>query len=913
MPHFQDGYNRRATLPLAIGSRLGHYEIVSPLGAGGMGEVYRARDTKLDRDVALKILPESFATDPDRLMRFTREAKTLASLNHPNIAAIYGIEDRALVMELVEGQDLSATIPSGAGLPLTDALAIAKQIADALEAAHEAGIIHRDLKPANIKVRADGTVKVLDFGLAKAMDPGVAEGTPYVPSSAATMTSPAMTAMGLILGTAAYMSPEQARGKPVDKRADIWSFGVVLHEMLTGSLLFQGETVSDVLAAVLRADIDLAQLPAAVPPGIRHLLSRCLEKDPRRRLRDIGEARIWLDLPIAVTGAGGHTPGIAQEAARASAPGRMTRVWPVLAIASTVAAVGLAAWSVRAAPAQLPIIRASIQLPPGTEYAIEASNPPNVAVSPDGTTIAFAATELGAAPTETTLYLRRLQDVAATPVPDSAGARVPFFSYDGRSVGFIAKGTLKRASLTGGAPSVIATGIANVWGTAWLPDNTIVFANPLPTGEMLFSVSDTGGKPELLSRVERLDRDNSFPRALDAEHLLVTMWTGGLYTDGNIFKYSRKTRAVTTQLVEGGSQGHLVGGTHLVYARGAELLAQPYPGGTGQSGAVKMLDGVLTDSAYATSQFDVSSAGALVYAPAPLTASAAAIVWVSTDGATDVVFEDSRIETPRASADGRHIVFVSTDAKREKELWTFDLTAGRRSPLTSTGGEEYAPTISTDGSQVFFSAWRDKPGLYLTSVRGVLESLVAIPQNRAVRSWSLSAGNRWLAVTDDVPGGAVNRSGADIGVIDLTSKTLEPQWLTATPFREDHPAFSPDVTLLAYTSTQLGEPDIWVMPFPADPARPAMPVSRVGGSNPFWSSNGQTLYYLNGPSVMASSVTRGPSVMFSEPRIVFTQSNLAVIGVAPDGRFLAVRRTHEPVTRLEMVLNWVRELKDKVR
>jgi predicted Ser/Thr protein kinase len=899
-------------MSLTPGTRLGHYEIVSPLGAGGMGEVYRARDTQLDRHVALKILPESFASDPDRLMRFTREAKTLASLNHPNIAAIYGIEERALVMELVEGQDLSEMIGDHQ-LSLSDALPIAKQIADALEAAHEAGIIHRDLKPANIKVRADGTVKVLDFGLAKAMDTadGATEATPYGKSNSPTMTSPAMTAMGLILGTAAYMSPEQARGKPVDKRADIWAFGVVLYEMLSGNLLFQGETVSDVLAAVLRADIDLTTLPPSVPPGIRHLLSRCLEKDPRKRLRDIGEARIWLDSPLAA--AGGDTTG-ARQTDRAPEPARrMSRLWPWLAITSTIAAVVLAAWRPRETLTPLPLIRASIQLPPGTEYAIEGANPPNVAISPDGSTIAFAATKLGAPPTETMLYLRRLTDAAATPVPDSAGARVPFFSYDSRSVGFVAKGVLKRASLTGGAPAVITSGISNVWGSVWLPDNTIVYANPLPTGEMLFSVSDKGGTPELLSRVERLDRDNSFPNALDADNLLVTMWTGGLYTDGNIFKYSRKTKAITTQLVEGGGQGHLVGGSHLVYARGPELLAQPYPGGAGQSGAVKMLEGMLTDAAYAASQFDVSGGGALVYAPAPLTPPEAAIVWVSAAGAHDVLFDDPRIETPRLSADGKHIVFVSTDATREKELWTYDVTERRKSRLTKTGGEEYAPTVSTDGSQVFFSAWRDKAGLYRTSVRGQLESLVALPQNRAVRSWSLSADNRWLAVTDDTPGGAANRSGADIGVVDLMAKTLEPKWLTATPFREDQPAFSPDVTLLAYASSQLGDADIWVMPFPADPARPAIPVSRVGGSNPFWSTNGQTLYYLNGHSVMASTVTRGKSVAFSEPRVVFTQPNLNVIGVASDGRFLGVRRTHEPVTRLELVLNWLTELKDKVR
>src|SRR5687767_4404529 len=313
-------------MPLTAGTRLAHYEIVAPLGAGGMGEVYRARDTQLDRDVALKILPESFAGDPDRLMRFTREAKTLAALNHPNIAAIYGIEDRALVMELVEGQELSEVIgdhghsaPAArlerdaeraeaermgvgphsqlrkAGMALSDALAIAKQIADALEAAHEAGIIHRDLKPANIKVRADGTVKVLDFGLAKAMESGASGSTSAVHSGAATMTSPAMTAMGLILGTAAYMSPEQARGKPVDKRADIWAFGVVLYEVLTGKRAFAGESVTEVAGAVIHTEPDWNALPAATSGALRMIVRRCLQKDPKQRFRDMGDVRLALD------------------------------------------------------------------------------------------------------------------------------------------------------------------------------------------------------------------------------------------------------------------------------------------------------------------------------------------------------------------------------------------------------------------------------------------------------------------------------------------------------------------------------------------------------------------------------------------------------------------------------------------
>src|SRR5688572_8884400 len=897
-----------------------------------MGEVYRARDTQLDRDVALKILPESFASDPDRLMRFTREAKTLASLNHPNIAAIYGIAEspstgsghsgstRALVMELVEGQDLSELIGAANRLrqgfggqeatpyvPLSDALPIAKQIADALEAAHEAGIIHRDLKPANIKVRADGTVKVLDFGLAKAMESGASGSTSAVHSGAATMTSPAMTAMGLILGTAAYMSPEQARGKPVDKRADIWAFGVVLYEMLTGITLFAGETVSDVLAAVLRADIDLAKLPASVPPGIRHLLTRCLEKDPKRRLRDIGEARIWLESPNGPA-------SMAGTAAPVTAGTKTTsRAWPLVAAAAGVAAISLGAWVALSPKPDSPIVRASIQLPPGTEYAIDAATPPNLAISPDGSTVAFVAMKIGAPPTQGNLYLRRLGDAEATLVGDTTGARIPFFSWDGRSVGFLAGNALKKVSLTGGAPSLITTGVSNIWGSVWLSDGTIVYANPLPTGEMLFSVSDQGGKPELMSRVERLDQDNSFPRALDDDHLLVSMWTGGLYTDGKVYKYSRKTKVITDQLVEGGAQAHVMAGRHLVYSRGSELLAQPYPGGAGQAAAVKMLSGMLTDSSYATSQFDLSPTGALVYAPAPVQAPAAAAVWVKTDGGIESLFEDPRIEDARLSADGRHILFVSTQITREKDLWTYDTVARRPARLTNTRGEEYSPVISKDGALVFFSAWRDKAGLYRTSVLAAPESLIDIPKGRAVRAWSVSSDGKWLLVTDDVPGGAFDRAAADLGVIDLTAKTLTPRWLNATPSREDQPAWSPDGSLIAFASNQLGEPDIWVMPFVDGEAQASVPVSRQGGVRPFWSSTGSTLYFTDGDAVMATTGTRGKTLSFSEPKAVFTIPNLYVTGIAPDGRFFAIQRKREPVTRLEIVLNWGRELREKVK
>ena len=467
-------------MPLATGTRLGAYEILGPLGAGGMGEVYRARDTKLDRDVALKILPALFAVDPDRLMRFEREARTLAALNHPHVAQIYGVEDegdvRALAMELVEGEDLAQLVARGP-VPVDQVIAIARQIAAALEAAHEAGIIHRDLKPANVKVREDGTVKVLDFGLAKALEPTsspdalpgthkVAEGTS--PAHSPTFTSPAFTQMGVILGTAAYMAPEQARGKTVDKRADIWAFGCVLYEMLTGRAVFAGETVTDTLAAIMTRDPDLAVLPAATPAVLRRLLARCLERDPKQRLRDIGEARIALD-----------APAVAGDSRPVDPPSRIaTRAWlgGMVLVATASALVG---WQMRTPP-EPPVRRHTIPTP-------EDTPPFSAGVSPLGEAIAFVAGER--------VWLQWLNAFSPVEVPASDGAHAVFWSPDGSQVGFEARGQLWRAAAAGGPPIAIGhvpQAFTMAGGAAWLEDDRIVFTTG---GSGLLVIPAAGGEP----------------------------------------------------------------------------------------------------------------------------------------------------------------------------------------------------------------------------------------------------------------------------------------------------------------------------------------------------------------------------------------------------------------------------------
>ena len=491
-------------MALTPGTRLGVYDVTEQIGAGGMGEVYRARDAKLNRDVALKILPEAFASDPDRLARFTREAQTLAFLNHPNIAHIHGLEESdpsagsgqavvlALVMELVAGEDLSQRIARGA-IPVDEALPIARQIAEALEAAHEQGIVHRDLKPANIKVRGDGVVKVLDFGLAKAMDPRSSSSAAATLANSPTLTTPAATLAGVILGTAAYMSPEQARGRAVDKRADIWAFGCVLYEMLTGLRPFGGDDVTDTIAAVVRADPDWSKLPADTPTAIRRLLRRCLEKDRVRRLPDAADARLEIDEALSPVAGVGNLEHAAHPASAAVGAG-WQRALP--GVSTSTLAAGLAVVLMLWAPWRRPLpptpVRVSAQLGADVSLAVGAGDA--MSLSPDGSIIAFVARQ--GAGTRPRLYVRRLTQLQAAPLSGTEDADGPFFSPDGQSIGFFAEGKLKKISVMGGAANFVCDA-PNGRGGAWSEDDTIVF---LPnTAGSLMRVSSAGGTPEPLS------------------------------------------------------------------------------------------------------------------------------------------------------------------------------------------------------------------------------------------------------------------------------------------------------------------------------------------------------------------------------------------------------------------------------
>ena len=709
-------------MPLSPGTTLGPYSVTAKIGEGGMGEVYRARDTKLDRDVALKVLPQAFTDDPDRLARFEREAKVLASLNHPNIGHIYGLEEarpidpstgsgrttethsvRALILELVEGPTLADRIARGP-IPIDEALSIAKQIAEALEAAHERGVIHRDLKPANVKVKDDGTVKVLDFGLAKALDTAP-EGDP---SQSPTLTA-AATQMGVIMGTASYMSPEQARGKPVDKRADIWAFGVVLYEILAGARPFAGDDVSETLARVIDREPDWAALPENVPAVLNSVLCRCLQKNLKKRIRDIG------DVSLAMEGAFETSVGARTEAAGVSRLQVWQRPIPLALAALGIAAIAsLAGWALtRSAP--VPGLVSRFQIPLGADQTFGYSGLPLVTISPDGSRIVYAAND--------SLWLRRVDQLDAIRLPETdAEVSGPFFSADGQSIGFWADGQLNKVSVSGGTPVTLTDIPTYPLGASWGADDMILYGQ----FEGIMQVPGAGGTPALLLPVdegETVFRPQMLP---GGEWVLFTLQSAGQATwdEAQIVAQSVAT-GERTVLIDGGQDGRYLPTGHLIYFLNTVLFAVPFDVGSRQvtGGPVPLVEGVRevvgAGPRRGAAQFSVSATGSLVYVPgSPDGADALSLTWADRDGAEEKIPVPPRAYGhPRVSPDGTRVAVDITDGGTT-DVWIWDLERETLTPLTFDPANDDFPLWTPDSAHVVFQSSRDGGGLFWKAADG---------------------------------------------------------------------------------------------------------------------------------------------------------------------------------------------------
>jgi len=890
-------------MSLAPGARIGVYEVTAQIGAGGMGEVYRARDSRLQRDVALKILPAAFASDAERLARFEREAQVLASLNHSNIAAIYGFEDgRALVMELVEGPTLADRIAQGA-LLLDEALPIARQIVDALEAAHEHGIVHRDLKPANIKLRPDGTVKVLDFGLAK-LAPGA-----HAPSGSGASMSPtlslAFTGAGIILGTAAYMAPEQARGKAVDKRADIWAFGCVLFEMLTGARTFDGTDATEMIAAVVRAEPDWAALPPSTPPRMRALLKRCLEKDPKQRLRDIGDAR--LELAQA-------TEPLAEPPRTVAAV--QTPVWRrLLAFAAVAAAAaataGAAVWMLRPEPVRQ-VMRFVVPLPEDQTYFYTGRHV--LAVSPTNTHVAYVANGQ--------IFLRAFDQVDAVPVRGTAGttagngARSPFFSPDGQWLGFWQDGQLKKVSVNGGAPVVLCAA-QNPFGVSWSDDNTILFGQGAAG---ISRVSGDGGTPEVVIKVEKGEGAHGPQLLPDGRTVLFTLSAGSANWDQAKMVAQSLDTGARKVLFEGGTDARYVDTGHLVYVTQGSLLALPFdiPSLQVTGGPVPLVDEVAQADGGATgaAHFSVSRDGTLVYtSEGEGTFFRRTLVWVDRNGREEPITVPPRAYTyVRLSPDGTKIALdIREDAN---DIWTWDLTRGSMTRLTRNAGLDRGPAWTSDSKRVAFStAMGSEEAAYIQPADGSSAPQQLSMGRNVYFPSGFSPDDKYL-LAHHAPSGPF-----DIVLIDIDNKG-QVQPLLAEPYSELNGTVSPDGRWLAYQSDESGTHEIYVRPFP-NVGESRVSISTGGGTRPVWSRNGRTLFYYMDPGVvmavpieLQSTLSAGTPTVVVKGEYMAPQSGRAY-DVSPDGqRFLMIKEgdAENKASRQQFIVvqNWFEELKRRV-
>jgi serine/threonine-protein kinase len=885
---------------LAAGTRIGPYEIAVPIGAGGMGEVYRATDTNLNRDVAIKVLPEAVAGDDDRLARFQREARLLAALNHPNIAQVHGLEishgTAALVMELVEGPTLADRIAQGP-IPAAEALAIAQQIALALEAAHEQGIVHRDLKPANVKVRPDGTVKVLDFGLAKESETATVA-APANATRSPTVTTPALTHAGVILGTAAYMSPEQARGRPVDKRTDIWAWGCVLYEMLTAQRAFPGSEVADVLGAVIHREPDWTALPKTLPPVLDRFLRRCLQKAPGERVRDMGDLRLALAGAFEV-----------ETSSRASGRSAVF-AWVAAALALSALGAAVGVWNLRPAQAR-PVGRFAHVLPVGQTQR------PTVAMAPDGSSVVYVANNR--------LYRRAMNALEAMPIRGTEGQpNGPFFSPDGQTVAYwdrLAEQVMV-VSAAGGTPVALASA-SSFYSGSWGADDTIVFAQE----NGVWRVPAGGGVPQHLVKIEAGERVHGPQMLPDGNSLLfalvnvrsmsgnATAWDGA-----QIVVHSLDTGERTT-LVRGSDPRYVPTG-HLICALGNTLLAVRFdPARRAIAGRpVPIVEGVQrpqrAPGSSGSANYDFSRDGTLAYVAldeSSLRPQQRMLVAVDFTGRTTPLIDEPRqYWRPRIAPDGTRVV-VEVDAAGSDgaQLWIVDLARRLATPLTGENEDTPFPAWTSDSQLVVYRSNRGgRLGIYRLPADGssdpelLLETVVETVPTDVSR--------------DGVLAFAYGPQTGERSIRLLDLARLSASDFLATPALEHMAVFSPDGKWIAYASNESGRMEVYVRAYP-----PAQGVSRRvslgGGDGPVWAPDGRTLYYRGAGDLMAVPITLTPAFSVGRPRTLFRftgtfvpSGNTAAYDIHPDGtRFIMVTEDPEqtpPVRQIHIVQGWFNEL-----
>lgn len=874
-----------------------------------MGEVYRARDKRLGRDVALKVLPEGFANDAQRMARFEREAKVLASLNHPNIAALYGFEEsngaRALIMELVEGPTLAERIQQ-VTLTLEEALPMAKQIAEGLEYAHERGIIHRDLKPSNVKLTAEGQVKLLDFGLAKALE---GETSDEELQNSPTLSA-AATRAGVMLGTAAYMAPEQARGKRVDRRADIWAFGCVLYEMLTSRGAFDGETTSDILACVIRAEPDWTLLDGSVPQRIRELVRRCLQKDPKQRLQAIGEARIVIDAACS-----GAPEGVKASAVGKIEPQALSRRVLPWAVAATGVSAALVLGGLYLRESQRdpqPILRASVLLPEPLAGVFSANPGSPIALSPDGSQLVFVGAPAGK-PSQ--LYLRQLDQQNAAPILNTEEAVQPFLSPDGQWVGFFADGKMRKVSLRGGPATVLSDALIP-HGASWVSEDMIIYAPDLGSG--LMRVSSGGGAPQTLTTPNAKEKELShrWPQVLPGNKSVlftIQVATQGSYDNAQIAVLSLQTGKWRT-LIEGGSYARYVPSGHIVYAHAGTLMAVPFDLAslrvTGPPSPAQ--EGVITTAATSGgAEYDIAESGLLAYLPGSARPPERVLVWVDRQGiGKELPAPINTYVTPRISPDGKLLAVQILTGGGAQDAWIYDFARNTLTRLTFSEGA--VPVWTPDGRRVIYR--RRTPSFSFLSKladgSGSEEKLLGNDfDDASATPSSVSPDGKTLLFS-----GSTQQGTGGIYALSLDGKGKIQPFLQAS-FNQSSARFSPDGHWVVYSSNESGRPEVYVQPFPATGGK--WMVSTEGGSHPLWARNGLEIFFRNEDKVMSVPVETRPAFKPGTPRVLFQSSDYSYLGtgsydVAPDGQhFLMIKEKDAPASSKEVsiVLHWTDELK----